>query len=246
MNETLFISDLHLSEHHAHLNRLFDTFIEDTLAQQQAQKNIDALYILGDFFEVWLGDDIAGSWELSIAKKLKKLAESGISLYFMHGNRDFFVDQSFMKSAHCTLLSDPTVICLYGKVIILKHGDDLCTEDKQYQRFRKIVRIPFIKKLYLSLPAWWRKNITARVQRKSRMRGMRDIYAKVSSPMVEQLLADKSADMLIHGHTHCPQIATVRIGDKERLHIILSDWNERGNRLRMTSNGTVFLDYFHR
>lgn len=234
---TLFISDLHLSERNTHLNALFDQFIQDTLEKKDT---IDALYILGDFFDVWLGDDITGEWEEHIALKLAKLNKAGIPVYFMHGNRDFLLGKTFIQSAQCTFLKDPTLIDLYGKRIILKHGDDLCTEDRQYQLFRAIVRSAWIKRLYLALPILWRKQIAVRIRQKSANRGMRDIYAKVSTSLVEKLFQEKSADILIHGHTHCPQIKTIA----HRMHIILSDWNTRGNLLVMNSKGEFSLDYF--
>ena len=231
--QTVFISDLHLSKHYSHLNRLFDTFIQTILEE----KITDAVYILGDFFDIWFGDDLAGDWELHIAESLTRLTSAGIPVYFMRGNRDFLMGESFLKRANITLLPDPTVIPLYGKKLILKHGDDLCTEDRQYQFFRKIVRSTFIKRSYLLLPAICRKRIAKWIRQNSQNRGMRDIYAKVSTPLVEQLLVDNQADILIHGHTHCPQI--------QKQHIILSDWNERGNQLVFSSNGEFRLEYFH-
>ena len=239
ISQTLFISDLHLSEANAHLNALFRTLIENLL---QKTTQVDALYILGDFFDVWLGDDIAGSWEKSIIEQLSLLVKSGIPVYFMQGNRDFLLGQPFLQLAQCVLLPDPAKIMLYGKQIVLKHGDDLCQDDRKYQCFRRFVRMSWIKKQYLNLPVIWRRRIAASIRQKSQARGMRDIYSKVSTKLVNALLQD--ADTLIHGHTHCPQIENILVDGKVCQHIILSDWHQQGNMLVVSSDGMFKLDYF--
>lgn len=234
MRQTLFISDLHLSEQRPHLNHLFDLFIASTLSKKSTQ--VDAVYILGDFFDVWLGDDLAGLWEQGIAQKLAALVEQGIPVYIMHGNRDFLLGQDFAQSARVTLLADPTVIDLYGNPVILKHGDDLCLDDEHYQRFRSWVRKPWVKRLYLTLPIFVRQRIAGKIRAKSRARGMREIYSKVSDELIQQLLHQYQAKLLIHGHTHCPQI--------KPQHIILSDWDKQGSQLIVYSDGRLCLDYF--
>lgn len=240
ISKTLFISDLHLSEKNTHLNILFEHFIENTLSA----KNVDAVYILGDFFDMWIGDDAAGDWERSIASMLARLAKQNISLYFIVGNRDFLMQQSFVALAQGVLLSDSTVIELYGKRIVLKHGDDLCTADRSYQWFRWAVRSFFIKHTYLALPVVWRRALAARIREKSQHRGMRPIYAQVSSSEVKKLLQKNMADWLIHGHTHCPQMENISVDERMCQHIILCDWNKRGNQLVVSSNALAFLDYF--
>lgn len=234
MKQTVFISDLHLSEQRPHLNHLFDRFIANTLSKKSTQ--VDAVYILGDFFDVWLGDDLAGLWEQGIAQKLAALAHQGIPVYIMHGNRDFLLGQDFVKSARAILLDDPTVMDLYGKFVILKHGDDLCLDDEHYQRFRSWVRKPWVKQLYLALPIFVRQRIAKKIRDKSRTRGMREIYSKVSDSLIQQLLQQNKASLLIHGHTHCPQI--------KPQHIILSDWDKQGSQLIAYSDGRLCLDYF--
>jgi UDP-2,3-diacylglucosamine hydrolase len=239
--ETLFISDLHLSEANTHLNLLFDHFIENTLSK----KNIDAVYILGDFFNVWVGDDAMGEWELHIAEKLARLVKQQIPVYIMVGNRDFLLQKTFVQLAQATLLPDPTIINLYGKRVILKHGDDLCLADKSYQWFRKCVRSCLIKKLYLSLPLLGRQSIANRLRKNSHNREMRAIYAQILPSQVQELLQKYQADWLINGHTHCPQIEPVVVNEnKTGQHIILSDWNQQGNQLVVSSESLVFLDYF--
>jgi UDP-2,3-diacylglucosamine hydrolase len=240
MSQTLFISDLHLSEQNTHLNFLFDCFIKNTLSNSE----VEAVYILGDFFDVWVGDDAMGIWERGIAEKLAELAKRNIPVYLLVGNRDFLLQESFVSLAKVTLLSDPTVINLYGKKIILKHGDDLCVADKSYQWFRYVVRSALIKNAYLSMPLSWRKAIATRIRKKSMSREMRAIYAQISPSQVQNLLQTFSADWVIHGHTHCPQVEKIFLQEKKCLHIILCDWNKQGNQLIVNSNDTVYLDYF--
>jgi UDP-2,3-diacylglucosamine hydrolase len=245
MKRTVFISDLHLSEKKTHLNDLFDVFIQDTLAENGAQTNIDAVYILGDFFDVWLGDDMAGSWEKNIMDKLTALVEAGVPVYFMQGNRDFLLEKSFVQKAKVVFLEDPAFIELYGKKIILKHGDDLCSEDRRYQIFRRIVRTDWVKQLYLKLPLFFRQKIAMRIRKTSRERGMRESYAKVSIALVKKLFCTADADILIHGHTHRPQMEKMLLEKRERQHIILCDWNVRGNRLFFDEVGQLKFDYFN-
>lgn len=241
MSQTLFISDLHLSEQSKHLNFLFDRFIEKTLLN----KNVDALYILGDFFDVWVGDDAMGVWERTIAEKLARLVRHNIPVYIIVGNRDFLLQKSFMTLSGAVLLVDPTLIDLYGKKVMLKHGDDLCLEDKAYQWFRSVVRSLFVKKMYLLMPLHWRKAIAARIRKKSKSREMRAMYAQISSSQVQALLINYEVDWLIHGHTHCPKIEEIFIeSNKKGLHIILSDWNRKGNQLIVNNSGSAYLDYF--
>ncbi len=249
MNRTVFISDLHLSENNHHLNDLFDIFIQETLLEKKTENTIDAVYILGDFFDIWLGDDLAGAWEKSIMEKLKQLTLSGIPVYFMQGNRDFLLEKKFLEAANLVFLSDPTHINLYGKKIVLKHGDDLCTEDRRYQVFRRFVRLSGVKWLYVNLPLVWRQQIVRHIRKKSQARGMRDIYAKVSLRLIEQLFrgnkdGNNAAGILIHGHTHCPQIEKINVDGQDHWHVILSDWNKRGNRLFFDADGNMALNYF--
>ncbi len=235
--QTLFISDLHLSEKNTHLNALFDHFIEKTLAA----KNIEAVYILGDFFDVWIGDDAMGDWERSIARKLARLVSQNIPVYIMVGNRDFLMQSSFVNLAQAVLLSDPTTINLYENRIVLKHGDDLCIADRSYQWFRYFVRSNFIRRAYLALPIQWRRSVARQIRQKSSSRGMRAIYAQISLSKVKHLLQQYEANWIIHGHTHCPQIEQISVNQK---HIILCDWNQQGNQLIVSSDGKAFLDYF--
>jgi len=240
LRQTLFISDLHLSESSHHLNALFDTFIENV----QRSDNVDAVYILGDFFDVWTGDDLMTSWSFDIAKKLASLKE--IPVYFMPGNRDFLIGGRFAEMAGCSLISDPSCIDLYGNRVLLKHGDDLCVKDRLHQFFRRFSRNIYVQKCYLALPSSWRQKIAGELRRVSR--GNNPKYnngrSSISMPMVHQLLKENEASTLIHGHIHDPQMELLKVGNTERKYIVLCDWREEGNCLRIYSNGRNTLDYF--
>ncbi|MCK5897335.1 MAG: UDP-2,3-diacylglucosamine diphosphatase, partial [Cocleimonas sp.] len=161
---TWFISDLHLDPSRPHLFKLFTNFIDDISEQAEA------LYILGDLFEAWIGDDIIdlpfGEPYLPVINKLKALADSGTRLYFMQGNRDFLAQDVFAKRIGAELLPDQKVIDLYGEPTLLLHGDTLCTDDKSYQRMRRFFRLKIIQFLYLSLSP------NSRIEKATRVRNI--------------------------------------------------------------------------
>lgn len=148
-NKTYFISDLHLDPSRPSLFKLFDEFI------QKITPDVEALYILGDLFEFWIGDDIIdlpmGKPYLPVINQLKKLSDSGVKIFFIQGNRDFLIGDKFMQSIGGKLLPDECVIDLYGESVLIMHGDTLCTDDKGYQLMRKIFRLRIIQKIYLSM-----------------------------------------------------------------------------------------------
>jgi UDP-2,3-diacylglucosamine hydrolase len=154
MRHTLFISDLHLEPKRPDITRCFFNFLQNQAPQA------DALYILGDFFEVWIGDDEDTIFHRSIIAALKQLTDSGLSVYFMRGNRDFLIGQAFIRATGCHLLSDPTRIQLYGKDVLLAHGDALCTADHKHQNFRKYAQNPAYNRFFLWLPLFIRRAIS--------------------------------------------------------------------------------------
>jgi len=147
---TYFISDLHLDSSKPHLTQLFYAFIDKRL------EDAEQLYILGDFFEVWVGDDNHTEYNQEIINALKTLSAK-INVYIMPGNRDFLIGSEFINASGTTLLEDPTVIDLYGQPTLLLHGDSLCTQDKSHQRFRKLSRNPKLNRWFLKLPLAIRK-----------------------------------------------------------------------------------------
>ncbi|HQW58046.1 MAG TPA: UDP-2,3-diacylglucosamine diphosphatase [Gammaproteobacteria bacterium] len=224
---TYFISDLHLSETKPHLSALFLKFL------RQDAKKADALYILGDLFEAWLGDDNADPDNISIINALAEFSETGIPVYFMHGNRDFLIGDRFTVESHCELLQDPVVVELYNTPVLLTHGDLLCTLDHKYQRFRKFVRHPLIKKLFFSFPLCWRKKISSFLRKKSTRADKKLANRKwdVTSEAVYQILREHKSLTLIHGHTHKPGIHHFILDNQPAKRIVLGDWGETGSVL---------------
>jgi len=230
---TLFISDLHLQSERPQITRAFFSLLD-----QYASK-ADALYILGDFFNVWLGDDDSSPLSLEVAEKLKKLSDTGTAVYIMHGNRDFLIGQRFCHQAGATLLNDPSCIDLYGTQALLMHGDSLCLDDKSYQRFRRIIRSPLIRLLQHILPLSLRRRLASNIKNQS---GKAKSYKSaqimdVTPDEVQRQLKAHNLDLLIHGHTHRPAIHQLQHHTRNQQRIVLGDWEESGWYLRWESDG---------
>ena len=230
---TLFISDLHLSGERASITELFIKFLD------QRASNADALYILGDLFEVWPGDDmIQPDYEQSISK-MKQLTDNGLPLFVMQGNRDFLMAEKFAEVSGATLIEDPTVIELYGTSTLLMHGDTLCTDDVDYQKFRAMVRDPRWKEEFFTKPNEERLAMTTKYRKMSK-----DETAKKSMDVmdvnqltVEQVMLDKNIHQLIHGHTHRPAIHDFTVDNKDMKRIVLGDWFKQGSVLVCDERG---------
>lgn len=223
----LFISDLHLSGERENITELFIDFLD-----QRASK-ADALYILGDLFEVWPGDDmIQPDYKDSIIA-MKQLADSGIPLFIMQGNRDFLMAEQFADVSGATLIEDPTVIDLYGTPTLLMHGDTLCTDDVEYQKFRAMVRDPRWKADFISKPNEERLAMTTKYRKISKKETAKKTMniMDVNQQAVEAEMLDKNIHQLIHGHTHRPAIHKFSINNQEMKRIVLGDWFEQGSVL---------------
>lgn len=230
--KALFISDLHLSPSHPEITEVFLRFLENEV------RGAKALYILGDFFDAWIGDDNPDPFIKHIIKAVAHLKTEGISVFFLHGNRDFLIGERFAEQSQCVLLSDPYVVELFGKRYVLTHGDTLCTLDTNYQRFRSFVRNAFIKKLYLSLSLTIRTRIAHFLRKQStRPRNPQsEIPQKydVTRDAVHKILKQFQADVLIHGHTHRPGIHSFSLNGKAVKRIVLGDWGTVGSALLIT------------
>lgn len=226
-NSTFFISDVHLDPAHPEITAIFIKFL-----QAQAPK-ADALYILGDFFEVWIGDDAASPLPKQIAKAINALTQH-IPVYFMHGNRDFLIGKQFLAESGCQFLPDPSVITLYGKPILLTHGDRLCTQDQWHMLFRFITQQPWVKKAFLRLPLSLRQNIADTLRQKSKKRtGKLDMNRMdVALEAVIKDVKDHKTQLMVHGHTHKPAIHELTVGNETAYRIVLGAWHETGNALR--------------
>lgn len=231
---TLFISDLHLDPARPHITRLFGEFIAGEA------RGAEALYILGDLFEAWVGDDDPSPIGASVAAQLKALADSGVPVFFMHGNRDFLLGENYARRAGMTLLADPSQVTLYAKPVLLMHGDLLCTDNVAYQQFRAQTRDPAWQRQFLSQPldarlAFAQSARAASQARQGELReaGTMETITDASARTVANTFARYGVDTIIHGHTHRPAVHR----DGERSRIVLGDWYEQGSILRMDDNG---------
>jgi UDP-2,3-diacylglucosamine hydrolase len=226
----LFISDLHLMQTRPDVTDAFLDFLE------HRTDNAEALYILGDFFEVWLGDDDDSDFNRSIVE-----AVAGVSAnkYFMHGNRDFLVGETACKAMGATLLAEETVIDLYGRPALLMHGDTLCTADTAYMSARKMLRDPAFQADFLSKPMPERIAFAegAREQSKAHTREATAEIMDVTGTEVVRVMHDHGVDLLIHGHTHRPQVHKLDIDGAPAERVVLGDWDARGWYLEVDPQG---------
>lgn len=235
MNHSLFISDLHLCESRPEIVDAFIAFLSD------AASKADALYILGDLFEYWAGDDAikAGIHKQSIAG-LKQLAQQGVSVYFIHGNRDFLIGSTFAEETQVQLLDDPELVELYGQSILLGHGDALCTDDIAYQQFKREVRSEAWQQQFLSQPLDDRiayiEATRIRSEQQKSAKSMQIMDVNVDA--VEALFAEYDyPPILIHGHTHRPMRHQYDFNGNHCERWVLGDWYEQGSYLRLDATG---------
>lgn len=230
---TLFIADLHLSGERPHIIELFRQFLRDEA------REAEALYILGDLFEVWLGDDAIPAELATLLAEMKSLTESGVPVYVMAGNRDFLMGERFAQLSGSTLLPDPSVIDLYGTPTLLMHGDTLCTDDTDYQAFRQMVRDPAWQKAFLAKSieeriAYGRQ---ARAESKARSKEKSEEIMDVNADAVEAAFREQGVSRLIHGHTHRPATHTLTVNGQPVTRIVLGDWYDQGSVLRVDESG---------
>lgn len=225
----LFISDLHLSPERPDITRAFLEFLK-----QQAPK-ASALYILGDLFEAWVGDDDDMPLSIDVQKALRALTKTGVSLYIQHGNRDFLLGRTFMATTGATLLADEHIIEHFDHRALVMHGDTLCTDDIDYQRFRRKARHPLYKwtlgllslKRRQKLARDWRaKSAAANSNKPSEI-------MDVNIDAVDDAMKKHQVGTLIHGHTHRPNRHPVSLGER----IVLGDWDNKGWVLKLDESG---------
>ena len=238
LRRTLFISDLHLDPSRPAIVAQFEGFLASVAP------GADALYILGDLFEYWVGDDgLALPFPRRIAQRLRA-ASDRVALYFMHGNRDFLAAERFASETGARLIPDPTVVDLYGTRALLMHGDTLCTGDTRYQAFRSQVRDPAWQKATLALPIEERLVLAnrMRVESEGTKQATRMDIMDVEPEAVARAFSDSGCDLLIHGHTHRPARHVHVVGGRERVRWVLPDWYERGGYLEATPEGLKAVD----
>jgi len=224
---TLFISDLHLDAARPHIVELFTRFIA---ADARAA---EALYILGDLFESWIGDDDDSPLALQVAQSLYALKQSGVPVFFMHGNRDFLLGEAYAKRAGMTLLDDPTVIEFGGQPTLLMHGDTLCTDDAAYQEFRAVVRNPDWQKQFRARSLSERHAFAAQARAESvkHTAGAKPEIMDVNQAAVLAAMRKHGVRTLIHGHTHRPATHRFEVDGQAAERIVLGDWYEQSSVL---------------
>ncbi len=230
MAPTYFISDLHLDPSRPDVIRLFAREAQGRFSGARA------LYILGDFFEYWVGDDQPRDGLEPAFAALKSLSDRGVEVYFMAGNRDFLVGERFVQETGVRLLDDEEVIDLYGERVLLMHGDTLCTDDVEYQKMRAMFRDPQWQSQVLSQPleARIQQALSLRQKSMSETQGKDEYITDVNAEEVLRVMAAHGVATLIHGHTHRP--AVHELGDGKR-RIVLGDWYEQGSVLRVDPKG---------
>jgi UDP-2,3-diacylglucosamine hydrolase len=218
----LFISDLHLQAGHPLTSGAFFDFLAGPALRTQA------LYVLGDLFEYWAGDDdLEEPFHLKVAQALRAVSDAGVKLYWIAGNRDFLVGERFTRAAGMTLLNEPHVADFKGQRIVLLHGDAECTDDSKYMAFRAMVRNPAWQEQFLAMPLPQRKAAVEGARQNSRadQREKSDEIMDVTPQAIAQVFAANAADLMIHGHTHRPAVHAV--GDTRRY--VLPDWDLDGD-----------------
>lgn len=230
---TLFISDLHLADDRPEIGAQFLEFLNGEA------REAEAVYILGDLFESWVGDDDPNTHYAAMKQALRALVDSGVPVYFMHGNRDFMVGERFATETGATILDDPTVVDLYGEKVLLTHGDAMCIDDVEYQKVRAMTRNPQWQAMMLQKPLEERLAIAAhaRLQSQQHSASVDQDIMDVNEEAVAGAFRKHGVAIMLHGHTHRPAIHTIDLGDRNARRIVLGDWYEQGSVVRWDANG---------
>lgn len=229
----LFISDLHLDANHPEISSTFNNLLKFD------HSKTDALYILGDLFEAWIGDDDNSPFHREAVKNIREAVDDGLKIYVMHGNRDFLLGNKFLEQTGCKLLNDEEKIDVYGTPVLLMHGDSLCTNDAKYQRTRKYARNKILQRVFLKFPLSFRQQIAekARAASKKHTSNADMSVMDVSQAEVKNVVHKHGVQFLIHGHTHQPDIHMFALDGKNCERIVLPSWHTGGNVFEWHSNG---------
>ncbi|NIF56918.1 UDP-2,3-diacylglucosamine diphosphatase [Enterobacter sp. Ap-916] len=236
---TLFIADLHLCPEEPAITAGFLRFLSGEARQA------DALYILGDLFEAWIGDDAPEPLYQQIAAAIKAVVDTGIPCYFIHGNRDFLLGKRYAKASGMTLLPEEKLIDVYGRNILIMHGDTLCTDDEGYQAFRRKVHQPWLQKLYLALPLFIRQRIADRMRADSQAaNNMKSLEIMDVNPQaVVDALTRHNVQWLIHGHTHRPAIHELEANGQPAFRCVLGAWHKEGSMIKVTPENVELIHF---
>jgi UDP-2,3-diacylglucosamine hydrolase len=230
---TLFISDLHIDASRPAITQQFLSFLSDEA------RHAEALYILGDLFESWVGDDAADSAQAAAMAGLHSLTEHGVPCFVMHGNRDFLLAEQFCRMSGARLLPDPLIVTLYGEPVLVMHGDALCTDDRAYQRLRATVREADWQRQFLALSIASRRALAgaARAGSQAHTAALEYAITDVNAGSVALALRNSGVATLLHGHTHRPAIHALEVDGRPCTRIVLGDWYDQGSVLRWDRNG---------
>lgn len=230
---TLFVSDLHLEASRPDIAGQFESFLRGEAT------DADALYILGDLFESWVGDDDPNEHYARIKLELRALAARGVPLYFMHGNRDFMIGRQFAEETGITLLEDPLVVEVHGKRVLLSHGDAYCTDDHEYQAVRRMTRDPQWQAMMLAKPLAERLAYAAQARAQSLERGttLDEVISDVNADAIRSVMQEHEVDLMLHGHTHRPAVHQLTVHERPATRIVLGDWFDQGSVVRWDEHG---------
>ncbi|HIE9187230.1 TPA: UDP-2,3-diacylglucosamine diphosphatase [Klebsiella variicola subsp. variicola] len=236
---TLFIADLHLQTEEPAITAGFLRFLQGEARQA------DALYILGDLFEAWIGDDDPNPLHQQIASAIKAVVDAGVPCYFIHGNRDFLVGQRFARQSGMLLLAEEERLDLYGREVLIMHGDTLCTDDPGYLAFRAKVHTPWIQRLFLALPLLIRRRIAARMRADSKAANSSksmDIM-DVNPQAVVDVMERHHVQWLIHGHTHLPAVHELQANGQPAWRVVLGAWHSEGSMVKVTPDDVELIHF---
>jgi len=238
----LFASDLHLDPSRPDIT---DQFLQ---VLQGPAREAQALYLLGDLFEAWLGDDAPDPLGERVAAALARLADSGTTVFIMQGNRDFLLGDAFCRRAGAQWLPDPVVARFGSTRVLLTHGDALCTSDAAYQRLRALVRDPVVQRRFLALPLDRRRALAmqARAGSRQHLRQAEEYITDVDPAAVVEVLRKAGVDTLLHGHTHRPGIHRLEVDGRPATRVVLGDWHERGSVLKWDDAGYELVELTRR
>ncbi|MGY5958082.1 UDP-2,3-diacylglucosamine diphosphatase [Kosakonia sp. BK9b] len=236
---TLFIADLHLQTQEPAITAGFLRFLAGEARQA------DALYILGDLFEAWIGDDDPNPLHQQVAAAIRAVVEAGVPCYFIHGNRDFLLGKRFARASGMQLLPQEQVLNLYGRNVLIMHGDTLCTDDEGYQAFRAKVHQPWLQTLFLALPLFIRRRVAAKMRAGSKAANssksleIMDVNAQAVVAAMEQ----HRVQWLIHGHTHRPAIHTLTANNAPAHRAVLGAWHSEGSMVRVSETDVDLIAF---
>lgn len=236
---TLFIADLHLQTEEPAITAGFLRFLRGEA------KSADALYILGDLFEAWIGDDDPNPLHRETADAIHALVDSGVPCYFIHGNRDFLIGKRYARESGMTLLPEEQVLDLYGRKVLIMHGDTLCTDDTGYLAFRAKVHTPWIQKVFLALPLFIRNRIAARMRAGSKAANSSKSMTimDVNPQAVVRVMEKHDVQWLIHGHTHRPDVHFLIANGEPAHRVVLGAWHTEGSMVKVTPEGVELIAF---